>query len=153
MTTYRESRSIAYPLELLFELVADVESYPEFLPFWREARIVRRDQDVYYTVQSIGFGPVSDRFYTKTRLESPRHIVVTPHQAEWLFDQFLIEWQFEKLAATSSKVDLTFNVEPRSRLLHRLVDKLTREAARGMLPAFERRARSRSHFSGESSYP
>lgn len=152
MTTYHESRSIAYPAELLFDLVADVESYPEFLPFWREARIVRRDRDLYYTVQSIGIGPLCDRFHTKTCLESPRHIVVTPHQAERLFDQFFIEWQFEKLAASSSKVDLTFNVEPRSRLLHRLVDNLTREAARGMLPAFERRALSRRRLRREPPY-
>ena len=103
--------------ERLFDLVADVESYPEFLPFWREARIVRREHDVYYTQQSIGIGPLSDRFQTKTCLESPRHILVTPHRAERLFNRFHIEWHFERIAADSSQVRLTFNVEPRSLLL------------------------------------
>lgn len=142
MTIYRESRLMAYPVELLFNLVADVESYPEFLPFWRAARIIRRDHDVYYTEQSIGLGPLSDRFQTKTCLDAPRHIVVTSHQAERLFNQFHIEWHFAALATNSSQVHLAFLVEPRSRLLRRLVDNLTREAAQGMLLAFERRARS-----------
>jgi coenzyme Q-binding protein COQ10 len=150
MTTYRESKSIACPVKRLFDLVADVESYPEFLPFWREARIVRREPDVYYTQQSIGIGPLSNRFQTKTRLESPWHILVTPHQAERLFERFHIEWHFERIAADSSQVRLTFNVEPRSRLLRGLVDRLTREAARGMLLAFEKRAESSRGLNRES---
>jgi ribosome-associated toxin RatA of RatAB toxin-antitoxin module len=48
MTVFAESRIIAASIEEVFDLVADVESYPTFLPLWRDARIYERSGNVYY---------------------------------------------------------------------------------------------------------
>jgi coenzyme Q-binding protein COQ10 len=129
---------------MLFDLVADVESYPEFVPFWKEARIVRREPDLYYTDQVIGIGPLSDRFRTVTRFDSPRHIHVMPHRDNLLFRRFHIEWNFDSVEAQLTTVCVTFDVEPRSMVLHALVDKLTKRTAHGILTAFQHRAKTRS---------
>ena len=56
MATHRESRAIARPAEEIFDIVADVERYPEFVPLIREARIFNRVEDTYETEQSLALG-------------------------------------------------------------------------------------------------
>ena len=77
MSIYREEREVPYPAERLFDLVADVESYPDFLPWWAAARIIAREDGAYRTDQVIRFGPIRQRFPTRTVLRRPREIDVT----------------------------------------------------------------------------
>ncbi|MBK8536337.1 MAG: hypothetical protein IPL59_15135 [Candidatus Competibacteraceae bacterium] len=56
LTPYRASRVIAVSGEQIFDLVADVERYPEFLPLMQKALIVRRDASGYETQQNDGAG-------------------------------------------------------------------------------------------------
>ena len=53
---YRERRVIAVSSEQMFDLVADVERYPEFLPLMRKARMVRCDASAYETQQTLALG-------------------------------------------------------------------------------------------------
>jgi coenzyme Q-binding protein COQ10 len=76
MATHRESRTIARPPEEIFDIVADVERYPEFLPLIREARIFRRHENAYETEQSLALGLMTHRFRTRTMLDRPRGITV-----------------------------------------------------------------------------
>ena len=69
MATHRESRAIALPPEWLFDIVADVERYPEFLPLMRAARIVRRYPKAYETEQTLALGLLLHRFRTRTELD------------------------------------------------------------------------------------
>ena len=71
------SRVLPYQPEQLFDIAADVERYPDFLPWWQSARITQRSGDVYHTDQEVGFGPFSQRFTTKTILRRPLEIEVT----------------------------------------------------------------------------
>jgi len=56
MATYHETRTIAQPAEALFDIVADVERYPEFLPLIRGARIFNRIEDRYETEMNLAPG-------------------------------------------------------------------------------------------------
>src|SRR5512134_3338248 len=86
MTTHCETRLIAASCDQVFELVADVERYPEFLSLWRCARVYHRDGDVYLTDQEIGLGPIRERFRTRTELWRPHRIEVTSDDP--LFEAF-----------------------------------------------------------------
>lgn len=93
MTVYAASRIIMAPRSRVFDLVADVEGYPEFLPLWRDAEVYRRDGDIYYTEQEVGLGRISERFRTRTHLVRPLHIKVTSEDDR--FDEFFIRWDFD----------------------------------------------------------
>ena len=137
MGVHTESRLINAPQERVFELIADVERYPEFLPMWIDAHIYRRRDGTYYTEQEIGLGLIRQRFRTKTVLTSPTRIEVT--SADGLFREFFIRWDLAS-AGQNCRVDITLSWEVRSYLMQKAIDLLLPETARSMVRAFERRA-------------
>jgi coenzyme Q-binding protein COQ10 len=144
MTTYQETRLVRVPRESLFDLVADVERYPEFLPLWSAARIRARKGNVYYTEQVIGLGPIRERFRTRTALERPHAIEV--RSTDGLFRKFLICWQFED-EGSDCRVSISLTWEVRSRLLQAAIDGLLPMTARSMVAAFEQRAQDAASWS------
>jgi coenzyme Q-binding protein COQ10 len=137
MSVHTEHRLIHASQERLFELIADVEKYPEFLPMWIDARIYRRRGETYFTEQEIGLGPIRQRFRTKTVLTSPTRIEVT--SADGLFREFFIRWDLED-SDQNCRVDITLSWRVRSYLMQKAIDLLLPETARSMVLAFERRA-------------
>ena len=138
MASHRESRSIALPAEWLFDIVADVERYPEFLPLMREARIVDRHQDTYQTEQSLALGMLMHRFRTQTELVRPRAITVISEDRS--FCRFDIRWAFSTLGDDHCHVDFALDCATRSLFLRPVIDMLVLPMAASMVAAFEARA-------------
>jgi coenzyme Q-binding protein COQ10 len=138
MSVHSESRLIHAPRERLFELIADVEKYPDFLPMWIDARIYRRREDTYYTEQEIGLGLIRQRFRTKTVLAFPTRIEVT--STDGLFRKFFIGWDLAD-DGPDCRVTVTLSWEVQSFLLQTAIDLMMPETTRSMVFAFERRAR------------
>ncbi len=70
-TSHRESRVVDVSIERMFDLVADVERYPEFLPLMREATVISRCAGGYETEQVLALGLLAYRFRTRTTLNPP----------------------------------------------------------------------------------
>ena len=62
MPTHAEKRVLPYRPEQLYELVAGVDRYPEFLPWCKASRITRREGDVFYADLVIAFKVFRERF-------------------------------------------------------------------------------------------
>lgn len=138
MPSHEVHRLLGYTPEQLFDLVADVDRYPEFLPWWIEARIRKREGNVYYTDQVVGFGPVRERFGSKTVLERPERIDVTSSDPP--FQHFHLAWQFSSVSAKGCRVVLKTGLEFRSRALQDLFGwSLAGETGR-IIAAFQSRA-------------
>jgi coenzyme Q-binding protein COQ10 len=137
MTTHCETRLIAASCDQVFELVADVERYPEFLSLWRCARVYHRDGDVYLTDQEIGLGPIRERFRTRTELRRPHRIEVTSEDS--LFETFQIIWGFDPVRG-GCRASIALTWEMRSRRLQKGIDLLLPTVARSMVAAFSKRA-------------
>lgn len=138
MTVHCETRIIPAPADLLFGLVADVERYPEFLPMWKWARIRRWDgPSTYYTAQNVGFGPIRERFETKTVLAYPASIVVT--SPDRLFREFYIRWDFADVPG-GCQIGIQLKWQARSFVLQKGIEIVLPKTAKMMVDAFERRA-------------
>nr|MBS0020768.1 hypothetical protein [Gammaproteobacteria bacterium] len=83
MTKHCENRILLFSSESTFKLIAYVENYPEFVPFWHYAKIWRRSGDVYYTDQEIGTGPMRERLQSKTFLQPFRNNDSHRRRALW----------------------------------------------------------------------
>lgn len=140
MPRHRESRSIALPPEWLFDIVADVERYPEFLPLMREARVVRRDQNTYETEQSLALGLLSHRFRTQTELARPHAITVISDDRS--FCRFDIRWVFSPLGDDHCRVDFALDCASDSFFLMPVINMLVLPMGATMVAAFEARARA-----------
>jgi coenzyme Q-binding protein COQ10 len=137
--TYSSCLVMPYRAEQIFDLVADVERYPEFLPTWEEATIIDRCGHVYHTDQVVRVGLLRTRFRSKTVLKRPRHIEVT--SSEGLFRRFSIGWHFTRIAGGKEcrvSIDLVWEVH--SPLLHTILELMLVEAGQSIVTAFERRA-------------
>lgn len=138
MLTEKAVRSLPYNAELLFDLAADVERYPEFLRWWIAARIRKREGDVYYTEQVLGLGPVRIQFSSKTFLHRPERIEVCSEQSP--FRQFHLVWKFVPETAGGCQVSLAAKVEFRSRVLEKIVAQVLPTVIGEIISAFEARA-------------
>ena len=138
MATHTESRFIQAPRERVFDLVADVERYPDFLPLWIDARIYRRHGNTYHTEQEIGLGPIRERFHTRTVLDRPSRIEVT--STDGLFRAFTIRWDFADVPG-GCHIDIALTWEVQSRLPQKAIDSVLPATAAIMVSAFEDRTR------------
>lgn len=131
---------VSVPADTLFDLVADVERYPEFLTLWRAARVYAREEGGYFTEQEIGIGLVRERFRTHTRLNRPDFIDIS--SIDPLFKAFCIRWDFIPIRdGAGADVTVTMTWEVRSLLLQRGIEAMLPTTAARMVTAFEDRAR------------
>src|SRR5208282_2726581 len=138
MTACTERQHLAYTAPQLFDLVADVERYPEFLPWVIEAHIRQRKDSTMLVDMTIGAGPLRKRFSTAAVLHRPHRIDISSHDP--LFDRFEQRWTFEPAADGGTNVEYHVDFKFRSRVLQMLTAKSLADRAMTMMSAFERQA-------------
>jgi coenzyme Q-binding protein COQ10 len=139
MPTHAEKRKLPYTAEQLFVLVADVERYPEFLPWCLGARIRSRTETEIVADLLIGFRMVRERFTSRVVLDRPHRIDVT--YSDGPFRYLDNHWIFVPQPEGGCLIDFYVDFEFRSKLLQKLIGLLFNEAVRRMVGAFESRAR------------
>ncbi len=139
MPTHAERRHLPYRADQLFDLVADIERYPEFLPWCTGARIRERKDNVIVADLLIGFRMVRERFTSRVTLNRPDRIDVA--YSEGPFRYLNNHWRFEAQPDGTCVIDFFVDFEFRSRMLQHLIGVLFNEAVRRMVGAFEGRAR------------
>lgn len=139
METYEETRELIYTPEQMFDLVADVERYGEFLPGWLDARILERDGDVVFVDQEVGMGAFHTSFITQAIFTRPEYIEITSTDGPFLY--LAVRWIFEPAHKSGCLTHFYAGFELRSRLLERVVGRLFSDIMRRAVLAFEQRAR------------
>jgi coenzyme Q-binding protein COQ10 len=140
MPTHAERRLLPYSPEQLYTLVADIERYPEFLPWCLAARIRKREGRTIHADLMIGFRMVRERFTSKVDLDPPQRIDVA--YAEGPFKFLNNHWEFNPAPDGGCEIDFFVEFEFRNRVLQKLIEVLFHEAVRRMVSAFEGRARA-----------
>ncbi len=139
MPTHAERRRLPYSPQQLFDLVADVERYPEFLPWCVGARVRERKPGLVVADLLIGYRMVRERFTSRIVLDRPGRIDVS--YSEGPFRYLDNHWLFEPEADGGCTLDFFVDFEFRSRMLQKIIELLFNEAVRRMVSAFEGRAR------------
>jgi coenzyme Q-binding protein COQ10 len=138
MPTLVQSTLVDLEPEDAFDLVADVERYPEFLPFWRRATVTGRSDQGYETDQRVGVGLFVHRFRTRTELDRPRRIVVTSTDA--MFSRFSIVWEFAP-EGDGCRIDACLDCPFQSATLDQMLAAILLPTTAAMISAFEARVR------------
>lgn len=139
MPTHAEQKFLPYAPEKLFNLVADIAAYPEFLPWCVGARVLRREDNVVYADLVIGFKMIRETFTSKVTLNHPGRVDVEYEKGP--FKYLKNHWEF-KPHPDGCLIDFYIDFEFRSRLLRKLIEPLFHEAVRRMVYAFETRAKA-----------
>ncbi len=138
MPTHAEKRILPHSPERLFDLVADVDRYAEFLPWCLAARVTKREGNVLHADLVIGFKMFREKFSSKVTLLRPDRIDVEYSRGP--FKYLNNHWLFTPEGTDSTSLDFYVDFEFRSRLLQTLIGTVFNEAVRRMVGAFESRA-------------
>lgn len=123
----------------MFELVAAVERYPEFVPYWQAVRVRNQSDTSYRTDQVVRFGPLRHTFTTTTRLYRPERIEVISRDPP--FRRLSLVWRFETADDGGCRIGLGVDFELTARLLSAIGGLFSRDSVMRMIGAFENRAR------------
>jgi len=138
MPTHAEKRYLPYPPADLYDLVADIEKYPEFLPWCLALRVRNRDGNTLSSDMVIGFKMFRESFTTRVTL-NPTHRI----DVEYLNGPFRYlnnHWIFEDGKNGGCVIDFYVDFEFRSGLLQKAIGVVFNEAVTKMINAFEVRA-------------
>jgi coenzyme Q-binding protein COQ10 len=137
MPKFSEHRVVAYSPLQMFDLVADVGRYPEFLPWCLRADITLATNDRIEAELTIGWKMLRESFFSQIRLQKPNKIIV--EYAQGPFRYLHSEWNFTE-NAQGCAIDFAVDFEFRSPLLRTVMEPLFLPAVHKMIRAFEARA-------------
>ena len=143
MPTHAEKRVLPYAPDKLFDLVADVEKYPEFLPWCLGARIRKREPELLIADLIIGFKMVRERFTSRVALDREKtriDVTYTDGPFKYLNNHWIFLPETLPDGGEGCLIDFYVDFEFRSALLQKLISVLFNEAVRRMVGAFETRA-------------
>jgi coenzyme Q-binding protein COQ10 len=138
MPTHAEKKLLPYTREQLFDLVADIERYPEFLPWCVGARIRERHGNEIVGDLLIGYKMVRERFTSRVVLGRPDRIDVS--YSEGPFKYLNNHWLFLPQPGGACLIDFYVDFEFRSKMLQKIMEMFFTEAVKRMVAAFEARA-------------
>lgn len=132
----------------MYDLVADIESYPDFLPWCLAARNRKRENtgegEIVWSDLVVGFKLIRERFTSKVRLspvaagDSPARIDVEYVDGPLKF--LRNHWVFLPGENGGCEIDFYVEFEFRNRIFQKLIGTLFHEAVTRMVGAFEKRA-------------
>lgn len=138
MPGIRETRRLSYSPEQMFDMVADVARYDEFLP-WVIATRVREDSDTEMIADMlVGFNALREKFTSRVIKERPRRIEVIYLDGP-MRDLDNI-WHFRPAADGGCEIDFHVEFTFRNRMFEALAGQYFDRAFRKMVNAFEARA-------------
>lgn len=138
MTTHAEKRTLPYTRDQLFDLVIDVEKYPEFLPWCLGCRVKKREEGLVVADMVIGFKVFREGFTSRVSHHRPHRIDVS--YTDGPFKYLDNHWIFNDLGNGHTEIDFFVDFEFRSRILQAAIGAVFGEAVRKMINAFEGRA-------------
>jgi coenzyme Q-binding protein COQ10 len=144
MPTFSNRRRVAHTADQMFDLVADVERYPEFVPLCKSLKIRQRTPrpdgtEVVVADMTVSFKLVREAFTSKVTLDrSNRKILVEYLQGP--FSKLENRWSFAPTSDTSCEVGFFIAYEFKSRMLAMLMGTMFDTAFQRLAAAFEKRA-------------
>jgi len=140
MHTVKRSVLIPYACNQMFDLVADVAKYPEFMPWCGGTQVHEQDATGMRASVTIHFAGMRQTFTTRNTHEYPHRIRVA--LVDGPFSALTGCWEFQALSDAACKVLYTMEYAFSSRTLETLVGPVFNRIASGFIDAFTQRART-----------
>lgn len=138
MHSVERSVLVPHSASQMFDLVADVEKYPEFMPWCGGASVAHRDELGMQASITIAFAGLKQTFTTKNRHDYPNRIEL--ELVNGPFSSLKGQWLFMPLAVDACKVVFTLQYEFSSRALETIVGPVFNKIATSFIDSFTQRA-------------
>jgi coenzyme Q-binding protein COQ10 len=144
MPQFTTSRRVQHSASDMFDLVADVERYPEFVPLCKSLTVRRRGpagegREVIVADMTVAYTLISETFTSRVTLDRPKLEILVEY-LEGPFRRMNNRWSFQPTDERSCDVEFFISYEFRSRTLGLLMGGMFDAAFRRFAAAFQRRA-------------
>jgi len=139
MTVISRTALLPHSTRQLFELVCDVEAYPQYMDGCVGAEILCRQEDLVEARLDLARAGITHSFSTRNRLVAEREIVL--ELIEGPFDYFRGRWGFLPLGESGCKISLDLEFAMNSRLLGAAAARMFEGVTSNLVDAVSRRAR------------
>lgn len=140
MTTVQKSALVRFPAQLMFDLVEDIEAYPQFLPWCRSSRILSRTDGMVEAELEIARGGFNKSFATRNTISAPTEIRMSLLQGP--FSHLEGVWTFTPLREDASKISLDLEFELSGKLASLAFGAIFNQICNTMVGAFSERAKA-----------
>ncbi len=138
MPGVRETRRLPYSAEQMFDLVADVGRYGEFLPWVIATRVRSNSETEMVADMVVGFKAIRESFTSRVTKERAKSIAV--HYVDGPLSDLDNVWTFRALDEDTCEIDFCVDFTFKNRIFERLAGQYFDRAFRRMVEAFEQRA-------------
>jgi coenzyme Q-binding protein COQ10 len=144
MPRFSTTRRVRHSASDMFDLVADIEHYPEFVPLCRNIKVGQRVQkgegvETLRSEMTVAYKMISETFVTRVTLDKPR-LQIHVQYLEGPFRQLENRWSFRPRGENACEVEFFISYEFKSRMLGFLMGSMFETAFRKFADAFVRRA-------------
>lgn len=138
MPTVQRSQRVPYTAAQMFDLVNDVEAYPGFLNWVRDARVDTYGDDFVEATLDIGISGISKSFSTRNTFERPHRLDIELISGPFRHLDGL--WEFQDVGDGESEVSVTLTFEVQRSPLSVVFSMVFEEIVRAQVAAFVQRA-------------
>jgi len=149
MPRHSEVRTLPYSAEQMFDMVADVASYPQFLPWVSAIRIRSNSETEMLADMIVGFKSLKETFTSRVVKERPGHVHVD--YVDGPLKHLSNDWRFEDDGQGGCLVHFSVDFAFKNRLFEMIAGQMFDRALRKMTGAFESRAAELYAGSGSGS--
>ncbi len=144
MHSYRTTRRVKHSAARMFDLVADVERYPEFVPMCESLHVRKRSGEaegveIIIADMTVAYKVIRETFSSRVTIDRPRLAILVEY-LDGPFSHLENRWRFRPESDTASEVDFFIAYEFKSKMLGMVMGALFDSAFRRFAEAFERRA-------------
>jgi ribosome-associated toxin RatA of RatAB toxin-antitoxin module len=140
MREMTRSALVARSPELVYQVVEDVERYPQFVPGCTEAKVLERSATEMVARLAVRRGPLRTEFTTRNRLEPGRSMQMD--LVDGPFRMLEGKWSFTPVASNGCRIELSLRFQFSNLLKSALFEPLFEETAASLVRAFVIRAQS-----------
>lgn len=140
MHTIQRSVLVPYSCSQMFKLVADVQKYPEFMPWCGGSAVHRADESGMDASVTIRLAGIRQTFTTRNKHDYPHNITI--ELIDGPFSALTGNWEFQELGPDACKVLYTMQYEFSSRALEAVVGPVFNRIASSFIDSFTKRAQN-----------
>src|SRR5262245_41027805 len=144
MPQFRTKRRVMHSASDMFDLVADVEQYPQFVPLCQSLKILRRTPgaegiETIVANMTVAYKVMRETFTSRVTLDRP-NLDIEVDYLDWPVSRMENRWDFHPVAEQVCDIEFFIAYEFKSRVLAMLMGAMFEAAFRRFAEAFERRA-------------
>ena len=137
MVSFKKNKIISHPVKKIYNLVADVKKYPNFLPWCSDTKIKEKTKKFIITEVKVGFQNINESYLCKVLLYPQKRI--TLDYISGPFECLEIDWKFKKITKNKTDVNFFCNFKFRSFFLRLSTSFFLENAVEKMVDAFEKK--------------